>query len=67
MKALFIAQHGQEESEAFHARVNAELARLGDRIKQVQFGACLHEKTIGGRANIPSILFTVMVLYEDES
>jgi hypothetical protein len=65
VKALFIAQHGQEESDAFHERVNGELERLGSRVKDIQMGTCLHEKSLGGRISIPMIIFSVMVLYEE--
>jgi hypothetical protein len=65
MKLLFIAQHGQEEMDAFHTRVNGELARLGSRVKGVQMSSCLHEKSLGGRVTIPTVLFSLMVTYED--
>ncbi len=67
MKALFIAQHGQEELEAFHTRVNAELARLGSQVRDVHMGTCLHEKSLGGRVSIPTVLFSVMVMYEESA
>ncbi|MBM3501046.1 MAG: hypothetical protein FJX74_20540 [Armatimonadetes bacterium] len=66
MKALFIAQHGQEEMDAFHERVNGELGRLGARIREVQMSTNLHEKSLGGRVSIPTVLFSLMVLYEGD-
>jgi hypothetical protein len=65
VKALFIAQHGQEESEAFHERVNEELERLGSRVKDIQMATCLHEKSLGGRISIPMVIFSLMILYEE--
>ena len=65
MKTFFIAQHGQEELEAFTKRVNEELQRLGPSVKDVRMGTCLHEKSLGGRISIPTVLFALMVLYEE--
>ena len=65
MKTLFIAQHGQEELDQFAERVNEELVRLGPKVKDIRMSTCLHEKSIGGRINIPTVLFALMVLYEE--
>jgi len=65
VKTLFIAQHGQEELDQFTERVNEELARLGPKVKDIRMGTCLHEKSIGGRISIPTVLFALMVMYED--
>ncbi|MBM3476470.1 MAG: hypothetical protein FJX75_24625 [Armatimonadetes bacterium] len=67
MKTMFIAQHGQEELEAFTIRVNEELERLGPKVRDVRMSTCLHEKSIGGRINIPTVLFALMVLYEESA
>jgi hypothetical protein len=65
VKTLFISQHGQEELEAFTTRVNEELQRLGPTVKDVRMSTCLHEKSLGGRVSIPTVLFALMVMYEE--
>jgi len=65
MRVLLIAQHGQEDLEGFHQRVNTELARLGSQVKNVQMSCCLHERSLGGRIQIPTMLFSLMITYEE--
>jgi len=59
-----MAQHGQEELDAFNARVNAEVERLGSAVKDIRMATCLHERSIGGRISIPTVIVTVMIVYE---
>jgi hypothetical protein len=62
---VLLSQHGQEELDAFTRRVNDELARLGPSVRNVSMSTCLHEKQLGGRINIPSVLVVVMITCED--
>ena len=65
MKASLLVQGPSEDTATFQARLNEELARLGDTVKDVKLSAGVHEVTIGGRLNLPRIISTVLVLYEE--
>ena len=67
MRVLLVVQHGQEELDDFSHRVNGELQRLGGSVRDVRMTTCLHERSIGGRVSIPTVIVTVMVLYEESA
>ena len=64
MQVLFITQSGQEDLDEFNQRVNAALEELGGSVTDIRMSACLHQKRIGERANIPWVMLTIMILYE---
>jgi hypothetical protein len=65
MRASLVVQGPSEDIPAFTTRLNEELAKLGDSVRQVHLAAGIHEVTIAGRLSLPRVLNSILILHED--
>jgi hypothetical protein len=65
MKVSLLTQGPSEDVATFTRRVNDELARLGDAVKDVKMSTGIHEVTIAGRLALPRVITSILIICED--